>query len=53
MALLKEASEIFAFGAGTKMASKNLTKEQQKACLDSVAAELVREITQGRSLNQL
>jgi hypothetical protein len=28
-----------------------LTKEQQKACLDSAAAELMREITQGRSLN--
>jgi hypothetical protein len=53
MALLKEASEIFAFVAGTKTASKNLTKEQQKACLDSAAAELVREITQGRPLNQL
>jgi hypothetical protein len=34
--------------------SKNpeyLTKEQQKACLDSAVAELIREITQGRSLN--
>jgi hypothetical protein len=28
-----------------------LTKEQQKACLDSAAAELIREIAQGRSLN--
>jgi len=28
-----------------------LTKEQQKACLDSAAAELIREITQGRPLN--
>jgi hypothetical protein len=28
-----------------------LTKEQQKACLDSAAAELVREITQQRPLN--
>jgi hypothetical protein len=34
-------------------ANKNpeLTKEQQKACLDSAAAELVREITQQRPLN--
>jgi hypothetical protein len=31
--------------------SKNLTKEQQKSCLDSAAAELIREITQQRSLN--
>jgi hypothetical protein len=28
-----------------------LTKEQQKVCLDSAAAELIREITHGRSLN--
>ena len=28
-----------------------LTKEQQKACLDSAAAELLREITQQRPLN--
>ena len=28
-----------------------LTKEQQKACLDSAAAELVHEITYGGSLN--
>ena len=28
-----------------------LTKEQQKACLDSAAAELIREITQQRPLN--
>ena len=28
-----------------------LTKEQQKACLEMAAAELIREITQGRSLN--
>ena len=28
-----------------------LTKEQQKACLDAAAAELIREITQGRSLH--
>jgi hypothetical protein len=31
--------------------SKKLTEEQQKACLDSAAAELIREITHGRSLN--
>jgi hypothetical protein len=36
---------------GSKNAEQNLTKEQQKACLDSAAAELIREITQGRSLN--
>jgi hypothetical protein len=29
------------------------TKEQQKACLEMAAAELIREITQGRSLNQI
>jgi hypothetical protein len=28
-----------------------LTKEQQKACLESAAAELIREITQRRPLN--
>jgi len=28
-----------------------LTREQLGACLDSAAAELIREITQGRSLN--
>jgi hypothetical protein len=28
-----------------------LSKEQQKACLDSAAAELIREITHKRSLN--
>lgn len=28
-----------------------LTKEQQKACLESAAAELIREITHGLSLN--
>jgi hypothetical protein len=27
------------------------TKEQQKACLEMAAAELIQEITQGRSLN--
>ena len=31
--------------------SKSPTKEQQKACLEMAAAELIREITQGRSLN--
>jgi hypothetical protein len=31
--------------------SQSLTKEQQKSCLDSAAAELIREITQQRSLN--
>jgi hypothetical protein len=30
---------------------QHLTKEQQKACLDSAAAELVHEITHGQSLN--
>jgi hypothetical protein len=30
---------------------EHLTKEQQKACLDSAAAELIREITQRQSLN--
>jgi hypothetical protein len=37
---------------GSKNPEQYLTKEQQKACLDSAAAELIREITQGRSLNQ-
>jgi len=36
---------------GTKNPEQYLTKEQQKACLDSAAAELVREITQQRPLN--
>jgi hypothetical protein len=36
---------------GSKNPQQYLTKEQQKACLDSAAAELIREITQGRSLN--
>ena len=53
------------FVAGTKMESRCRkltplgskdpeqfpTKEQQKACLEMAAAELIREITQGRSLN--
>jgi hypothetical protein len=33
---------------GSKNLEQYLTKEQQKACLDSAAAELIREITQGR-----
>ena len=36
---------------GSKNPEQYLTKEQQKACLDSAAAELIREITQGRPLN--
>jgi hypothetical protein len=36
---------------GSKNPEQYLTKEQQKACLDSAVAELIREITQGRSLN--
>jgi hypothetical protein len=36
---------------GNKNPEQYLTKEQQKACLDSAAAELVREITQQRPLN--
>jgi hypothetical protein len=36
---------------GGKNPEQYLTKGQQKACLDTVAAELIREITQGRSLN--
>jgi len=36
---------------GSKDPEKYLTKEQQKACLDSAAVELIREITQRRSLN--
>jgi hypothetical protein len=36
----------------SKNAAAHLTKEQQKACLDSAAAELIHEITHhGRSLN--
>jgi len=34
-----------------KIPEHYLTKEQQKACLEMAAAELIREITQGRSLN--
>jgi hypothetical protein len=36
---------------GNKYPAQHLTKEQQKACLDSAAAELIREITQQRLLN--
>jgi hypothetical protein len=36
---------------GSKNPGQHLTKEQQKACLEMAAAELIREITQGRSLN--
>jgi hypothetical protein len=35
----------------SKNPGQYLTKEQQKACLDSAAAELIREITHKRSLN--
>jgi hypothetical protein len=35
----------------SKHPEQHLTKEQQKACLDSAAAELIREITHGRSLS--
>jgi hypothetical protein len=34
-----------------KNPAQHLTKEQQKACLDSAAAELIHEITHGGSLN--
>jgi len=36
---------------GIKNPEQHLTKEQQKVCLDSAAAELIREITQRQSLN--
>src|SRR5262245_17297164 len=36
---------------GNKNPVQYLTKEQQKACLDSAAAELIREITQLRPLS--
>jgi hypothetical protein len=36
---------------GSKNLEQCLTKEQQEACLDSAAAELIREITQRRPLN--
>jgi hypothetical protein len=35
----------------SKDPAQHLTKEQQKACLDSAAAELVHEITHGKSFN--
>jgi hypothetical protein len=35
----------------SKNPEQYLTKEQQKACLDAAAAELIREITQGRPLH--
>jgi hypothetical protein len=35
----------------SKHPEQYLTKEQQKACLDSAAVELIREITQQRPLN--
>jgi hypothetical protein len=37
--------------AGSENSEQYPTKEQQKACLEVAAAELIREITQGRSLN--
>ena len=36
---------------GSKNPEQHLSKEQQKECLDSAAAELIREITQRQSLN--
>jgi hypothetical protein len=36
---------------GNKNPAQYLTKEQQKACLNSAAAELIREITQQQPLN--
>ena len=36
---------------GSKNPEQFLTKEQQEACLESAAAELIREITQGRPLD--
>jgi hypothetical protein len=35
----------------SKNPAQHLSKEQQKACLDSAAAELIHEITHGGSLN--
>jgi hypothetical protein len=35
----------------SKNPAQHLTKEQQRACLDSAAAELIREITHGQSFN--
>jgi hypothetical protein len=37
--------------SGSRNPQQYLTKEQQEACLDSAAAELIREITQRRPLN--
>ncbi len=37
--------------AGSTNPEQYPTKVQQKACLEMAAAELIREITQGRSLN--
>jgi hypothetical protein len=36
---------------GNKNLEQYLTKDQQEACLNSAAAELIREITQGGPLN--
>jgi len=36
---------------GSKSPEEHLTKEQQQACLDSAAVELIREITHGPSLS--
>ena len=36
---------------GSKNPEQHLTTEQQKACLNSAAAELIRDITQRQSLN--
>jgi hypothetical protein len=36
---------------GSKNPEQSLTREQQAACLDSAAAELIREIRQRRPLN--
>ena len=36
---------------GNKSPEQYLTKEQKKVCLDSAAAELIREITQQRALS--
>jgi hypothetical protein len=35
----------------SKNPAQHLTKEQQRACLDAAAAELVHEITHGQSLS--
>jgi hypothetical protein len=41
----------FKLAPAGKNLERYLTKEQQKACLDSAAAELIREIMQRRPLN--